>query len=183
MITDCGSNLLHLNAQQERMSMYTGDKDKRRRSNSDKYMWTVITTCNIIFAIYLLQYKAPATLCTSSTNPIVIAKNTTQLPFYLARSQSFGFFYDISNDHWRLYKDIYNSHIDHRYPNHPMTYNPEGTSTNSDPIMWSRRNNWPSGYYSYAGKSALVLFYDKNSCVQYKVSTTWLFYLTLVCLY
>ena len=24
----------------------------------------------------------------------------------------------------------------------------------------------------YAGKSALVLFYDMNSCVQYKVSTT-----------
>ena len=32
-----------------------------------------------------------------------------------------------------------------------------------------------------AGKSALVLFYDMNSCVQHKVSTTWLFYLTLVC--
>ena len=88
------------------MSIYTGDKDKRRRSNSDKYMWIVITTCNIIFAIYLLQYKAPATPCTSSSNPIIIAKNTTQLPFYLARSQSFGFFYDISNDHWRLYRDI-----------------------------------------------------------------------------
>ena len=133
------------------MSIYTGDKDKRRRSNSDKYMWIVITSCNIIFAIYLLQYKAPATTpCTSLANPIIIAKNTTQLPFYLARSQSFGFFYDISNDHWRLYKDIYNTHIDHRYPNHPMTYNPEGTAQNSDPIMWSRRNNWPSGYFSYA---------------------------------
>jgi formyltetrahydrofolate synthetase len=32
-----------------------------------------------------------------------------------------------------------------------------------------------------AGKSALVFFYDMNSSVQYKVSTTWLFYLTLVC--
>jgi len=34
-----------------------------------------------------------------------------------------------------------------------------------------------------AGKSAFVLFHDVNSCVQYKVSTTWLFYLTVVCLY
>ena len=34
-----------------------------------------------------------------------------------------------------------------------------------------------------AGKSALVLFYYMNSCVQYEVSTTWLFYLTLVCLF
>jgi len=33
------------------------------------------------------------------------------------------------------------------------------------------------------GKSASVLFYDINSCVQYNVSTTWLFYLTVVCLY
>ena len=36
---------------------------------------------------------------------------------------------------------------------------------------------------SEPGKSALVLFYDMNLCVQYKVSTNWLFYLTLVCLY
>jgi len=34
-----------------------------------------------------------------------------------------------------------------------------------------------------AGKSAKVLFYDMNSCAQYKVSATWLFYLTLICLY
>ena len=33
------------------------------------------------------------------------------------------------------------------------------------------------------GKSALVLFHCMNPCVQYKVSTIWLFYLTLVCLY
>jgi len=33
------------------------------------------------------------------------------------------------------------------------------------------------------GKSALVLFYCMTPCVQYKVSTIWLFYLTLVCLY
>jgi len=33
------------------------------------------------------------------------------------------------------------------------------------------------------GKSAFVLFYHMNSCVQYKVSTTLLLYLTLVCLY
>ena len=41
----------------------------------------------------------------------------------------------------------------------------------------------PNDEYICTGKSALVLFYDKNSCVQYKVSTTWLFYLTLFCLY
>jgi len=34
-----------------------------------------------------------------------------------------------------------------------------------------------------AGKSSLVLFYDMNSYVQYEVSTTWLFQLTLFCLY
>ena len=36
---------------------------------------------------------------------------------------------------------------------------------------------------SIPGKSALVLFYDMNSCVQYKVLATGLLYLTLVCLY
>ena len=34
-----------------------------------------------------------------------------------------------------------------------------------------------------AGKSALVLFYHVNSCVQYKVSVTWVLHLNLVCLY
>ena len=37
--------------------------------------------------------------------------------------------------------------------------------------------------HTCTGKSALVLFYHVISCVQYKVSTTWLFNLTLVCLY
>ena len=37
---------------------------------------------------------------------------------------------------------------------------------------------------SHPGKSAFALFYHENSnVVQYKISTTWLFYLTLVCLY
>ena len=35
---------------------------------------------------------------------------------------------------------------------------------------------------SNSGKSASVLFYHVISCVQYKVLTTWLFNLTLVCL-
>ena len=43
--------------------------------------------------------------------------------------------------------------------------------------------NIVSVFKSCTGKFALVLFYDMNSSVQYKVSTTWLFYLTLVCLY
>ena len=32
------------------------------------------------------------------------------------------------------------------------------------------------------GKSALVLFYDMNSCVQYEASMTWILQLNLVCL-
>jgi len=37
---------------------------------------------------------------------------------------------------------------------------------------------------SHPGKTAFVLFYHENSNdVQYKISTTWLFYLTLVCIY
>ena len=37
--------------------------------------------------------------------------------------------------------------------------------------------------HTCTGKSALVLFYHVIFCVQYKVLTTWLFNLTLVCLY
>lgn len=131
---------------------YSGDKV--RRTKNDKIIWIVITTCNILFAIFLLQYKAPAEPCIKNSlraNPIILAKdsNDTQLPFYLARSQSFGFFYDVTNDHWRLWQEIYNDHDDHRYPDKPLTYNPESTQDTADPVMWSRRNNWPSGYFSY----------------------------------
>ena len=43
-----------------------------------------------------------------------------------------------------------------------------------------RRRSNQINKLSATGKFALVLFYDMNSCVQYKVSRTWLFYLTLV---
>ena len=157
-----GQRLRHQTTQDINMvAIYRGDKEPRGFSlgSGDKVIWLIITTCNVMFAIFLLQYKAPAeepcinNLRSSkgvSINPIIQPKNQTQLPFYLARSQSFGFFYDITNDQWRLYQSIYNEHVDHRYPEKKLTFNPEGTAQNSDPVIWSRRNNHKYGYHSYA---------------------------------
>jgi len=46
-----------------------------------------------------------------------------------------------------------------------------GTSTSQGGIV---------GGHAYSGKSALVLFCDMNSCVQYKVSTNCLLYLAFI---
>jgi len=40
-----------------------------------------------------------------------------------------------------------------------------------------------AAHEAHAGKSALVLLYHVHAVVQYKVSMTWLFYLTAVCLF
>lgn len=52
----------------------------------------------------------------------------------------------------------------------------EGLVEERDAKQFTKRGTFGTG------KTALVLFYDMNSCVQYRVSTTRLFYLTFVCL-
>ena len=46
----------------------------------------------------------------------------------------------------------------------------------------SRTRDQYSKFDWFPGKSALVLFYDMNSCVQYEASMTWILQLNLVCL-
>ena len=50
--------------------------------------------------------------------------------FSLARTQSFGFFDDITNEHWRRLQDIVARHWNHLYPETPLARHP------------SLENNW-----------------------------------------
>lgn len=44
--------------------------------------------------------------------------------FSLARTQSFGFFNDISNDNWKRLQTMVAEHWDHKFPEAPLTHHP-----------------------------------------------------------
>lgn len=69
--------------------------------------------------------------------------------YTLARSQSFGFFYDITEAHWKLLQKIFFEHKNHRYPDKPLTYHPEVKDANeARPEIYKNRNSW-TGWFSY----------------------------------
>ena len=41
--------------------------------------------------------------------------------FSLAKAQSYGFFDDVTDEHWRLYQKVAKDHTNHMYPNKPLT--------------------------------------------------------------
>eukprot|EP01082_Thalassiosira_pseudonana_P015374 g13810.t1.1.5e17418b g13810 g13810.t1 contig9:499515-500847(+) len=66
-----------------------------------------------------------------------------------ARSESFGFFYDIPNDHWNRLKSIYASHSNHVDPKQPLRFNPDfegGDQRNwrSSAHAWYQNNYEPN---------------------------------------
>ncbi len=76
-----------------------------------------------IFATAAIQIYAVSKITSpSAAGPALLFQGKD--PFELARSQSFGFFYDITNDHWNLLHDMYVNHRNHRHPDHPLKYNP-----------------------------------------------------------
>ena len=46
-------------------------------------------------------------------------QDDNNIQYNLARSESFGFFYDITSEHWNLYKKAFLQHEDHRFPDKP----------------------------------------------------------------
>ena len=97
---------------------------------------------NILFASYLLHKQSQ--ICNTkqkrAVNPTIKHPSESD-PYELARSQSFGFFYDIPSENWRLSQQLYSEHDNHRFPEFPLTYNPRAEQHQSDPRMWRSRNN------------------------------------------
>lgn len=44
--------------------------------------------------------------------------------YKMATEQSYGFFYDVTDEHWQKYKDIYNTHVNHYNTSAPLTFHP-----------------------------------------------------------
>lgn len=49
---------------------------------------------------------------------------TTSAKFEKAKTESFGFFYDIDDNKWNLLKEIFLNHENHKFPEKPLTHNP-----------------------------------------------------------
>ncbi|KAL7536032.1 hypothetical protein ACHAXR_008564 [Thalassiosira sp. AJA248-18] len=72
--------------------------------------------------------------------------------YALARTQSFGFFYDITEEHWNLLRQIYKDHSNHLNPDRPLMYNPhnedrKGIETWGDPETFSSYKAWYQSNY------------------------------------
>jgi hypothetical protein len=72
---------------------------------------------------------------------LALDKNSHHDLFSLAFSQSYGFFDDITNENWKLLQKIAVQHVNHKYPNQPLTHNPaydkrKAKYFNSAPAWW-----------------------------------------------
>ncbi len=71
-------------------------------------------------------------------------------PYALARTQSFGFFYDVPASSWMRWHQIFIQHENHRFPDKPLTFNPEATADEVRPEKHRNRNNVRAGgLFSY----------------------------------
>jgi len=79
---------------------------------------------------------------TSSSSKKITTNNADDNDnFSLARTQSFGFFDDITNDNWKLLQHLVAQHWNHKFPEKPLTHHP----------AWEKRagkwhNSFPAWY-------------------------------------
>lgn len=72
--------------------------------------------------------------------------------YSLAKTQSFGFFDDISTSHWHRLHQIFVEHENHRHPDKPFTAHADATREEFDPEVWKQREQiseqWKSVFMS-----------------------------------
>ena len=82
-----------------------------------------------------------------ASTKIAPTANAGPIDVGLAGRQSFGFFYDVTDEHWDLLRRIYLEHANHLDPERPLKFNPEnedrrGIETWGDPEMFSSYKAW-----------------------------------------
>ena len=114
---------------------------------------TVLAICLIVAA--LLAWLTSINLRVINSDRNFIAPRPPGMtkrqddPFELARAQSFGYFYDIPEGHWRRLRDIFLEHENHKYPDKPFTYHPEATADEARPEIYKNRDSKWKGWSSY----------------------------------
>ena len=129
--------------------------DTHGRQLGRKWILYLVGLLSIQFCAYVLLI-VPSCLSTSgaatllSDAPVIISNatsNNNNGPYALAKSQSFGFFYDITEEQWNLHRQIYRNHSNHLNPKRPLMYNPQnddkkGIETWGDPEVYSSYKAW-----------------------------------------
>ncbi|KAL7552111.1 hypothetical protein ACHAWF_016448, partial [Thalassiosira exigua] len=67
-------------------------------------------------------------------------------PYALARSQSHGFFYDMTDAHWKRHRRIFEEHEDHRYPYAPWTHHPSSNGGRIEHAVFSYESWYQENY-------------------------------------
>ena len=123
--------------------------------------------CTPLFVVLLLllsfQFITFARLMldgASSQNNGGHAVSNSADPFSTARDESYGFFYDVTDEQWSLFRDIYMTSEDHPYPDKPLTYHPEAAPGEDNlPASASRGGrykSYPSWYQNVSAREAFV---------------------------
>ena len=137
----------------------------RRRSSSGKTTFFIVITINALVAVSFLQKNlrvgAPCPKSSDQDSLVVNSSTTEQSsnlkdkgdsttdPYSLARSQSFGFFYDITNEHWKLWQQTFVEHENHKYPEKPLMFNPQALPHQVDAKIHSVRSGPHNSYAAW----------------------------------
>lgn len=100
--------------------MESEPKRNRWRINAARSVLTVVVAVSCVF-----HAKH------SSDEMIAIAGTTPQMSYELAKQESFGFFRDITDENWKLNRDLYAAHVNHIRPEN---------------MVWRYKN--PKGWYA-----------------------------------
>ena len=99
-------------------------------------------------AHFILFDTSSSSLSSPNNNSIISSQEVNEnKQFALARSQSYGFFYDVTEKNWNLLRKIYREHTNHLNPDRPLMYNPhnedkQGIETWGDPESFSSYKAW-----------------------------------------
>ena len=119
---------------------------RRRRRNN-----TIITTvCILLFLVHVAWNSPKYDDMVKLTQPHINIAETGSVAvqhvqedrdkFSLASSQSYGFFDDVTDKHWKILQKIAVEHVNHKYPEQPLTHNPlfdkRKIHTTSYPAWW-----------------------------------------------
>ena len=141
---------------------------KALSSNKRKSLWWMVAmrspVCTPLFVLMLLSFqyitfKSRLMLDWDSSQNNEGGNRATD-PFSTARDESYGFFYDVTDEQWSLFRDIYMTSEDHPYPDKPLTYHPEAAPGEDNlPAAASRGGrykSYPSWYQNVSAREAFV---------------------------
>jgi len=159
---------------------------KRGRKNS-----IVATVCILLFLLQIAWNSAKygdivkvtqeAMAETGSVAVQHVQEDTDK--FSLASSQSYGFFDDVTDKHWKILQKIAVEHVNHKVPDKPLTHNPvvdkrKVKYNSSYPAWWQTVS--PTRELACSTTSVTL---GQEEAPNHLMSTRIMYYVSLLCTY